>query len=115
MDYETCLKSCIETTRAHGGANAETDIAIFSGYPVPTAGESADVVEETATYSDAEDPFNCMAQYEMRLDRCGIKTVFCAAVDGLVAGGVSMGISPEEQARWLEALTGACSDLPVKH
>src|SRR5438046_2109455 len=95
MNYETCLKACIAAFQADGDTNAEAAIATYSGYPVPTAVEWADVLARTSTYGDTQDPFDCMGQYECRLHDRGFKTVLDAEVDKYKAIAVRVGLPLE--------------------
>ena len=115
MDYETCLKACIAAFQADGDANAEAAIAMYSGYPVPTAAEWADVAERTSTYGDTQDPFDYMAQYEYRLHDRGFKTVLDAEVDKYKAIAVSVGLPLEYLADALEMFVSMESESPTIH
>ena len=82
MDYASCLRRCIAGMRSDGD-ETESLVALYLGYPVPSLDEWDDVLRETMTYDDVDDPFACMAQYEMRLDRRGLPTAIGMVVQEL--------------------------------
>jgi hypothetical protein len=73
MPYQSCIEACISIALAEG---REIDAATFREFPVPSDEEWAECVQEVANESsqDLSNPYHCMGQYELRLDRRGVST-----------------------------------------
>jgi hypothetical protein len=90
MKYQTCLKSCIANARLAG---ATADIAMYQSYPQPIAKEwEACLKDVVSRGDDSNDPFACMASYELRLSKRGVRTVLGCLVDELKAAAQQTGI-----------------------
>jgi len=91
--YQACLEQCIFDALA---VTAEGDAVMYRGYPVPSDAEWVECLQET--HDDGEDlqnPYECLARYEFRLAKRGIKTVLGRFVEELRERATGAGVPPE--------------------
>ena len=93
MDYELCLKACIDDARERG---ASEDIAHYNSYPTPDGVEWAECLEVVRQANeDVTNPLTCMSQYELRLAKRGIPTILVKFVHELREAARKAGV-PED-------------------
>jgi hypothetical protein len=91
--YQSCLQECIAIAMAEG---LETDAKIYANYPTPSEEEWSECVQELIDLGeDLENPYDCMARYELRLGKRGIKTVLGMVSDEYEAIASKVGMPLE--------------------
>jgi hypothetical protein len=101
--YQSCLQECIAIAMAEGLA---TDAEIYANYPTPSEKEWSECVQELIDLGeDLENPYDCMARYELRLGKRGIKTVLGMVCDEYKASASRVGMPLEflpDAIMWLD-------------
>src|SRR4051812_39716733 len=96
MNYDDCLEACVSTLRQDATPAAERDISIYLSYPIPCEREWTDILQAIAEGGgDAEDPFDCIGTYEIRLSKLGYPSPLADYVSKLQAAARDGGIPAE--------------------